>query len=115
MLSSYVSDAVMYFQETTKQKMYPPESPANSITVVLFCLLLMILVYGKKTRQERSPYLHQLTPLPSQPAYNCSVENQALTEAQKDQQNRIHRIYAAIAGESFISANRPQKKGYSAA
>lgn len=52
---SYVSDAVIYFQkETKKQKVYPPESPANSITIVLFCLFLMLLVYGKKREQEAS-------------------------------------------------------------
>lgn len=52
---SYVSDAVIYFQQTTrKQNAYPPESPTNSITIVLFCLFLMLLIYGKETEQETS-------------------------------------------------------------
>lgn len=69
----------------------------------------------RKESRKRPLYLHPLTSLPSQPAYNCTVENQALTEAQKDQQNRIHRIYATIAGEtvSYLQTG-PQKKEYSA-
>lgn len=39
---------------TRKQNAYPPESPTNSITIVLFCLFLMLLIYGKETEQETS-------------------------------------------------------------
>lgn len=63
----------------------------------------------RKQSRKRPLYLHQLTPLPSQPAYNCSVENQALMEAQKDQQNRIH-IYATMGGETVPHLQTGPKK-----
>ena len=50
---SHFSDAVRQFQETTKPKVHPPDSPANSVTVVLFCLFLMVLIYGKETAAGR--------------------------------------------------------------
>ncbi|XP_011617220.2 E3 ubiquitin-protein ligase TRIM11-like [Takifugu rubripes] len=61
-------------RETAKEKAYPPESPANSITVLLLVLWLMVLVY----------------------AYDYAVENQALKEAQQHQQNHINHMYSTI-------------------
>lgn len=40
-----------------------------------------------------------------QPAYNFSVENQTLTEALDQQQNRVHDIYSTIAGKEGSSVH----------
>lgn len=58
-----------------KQKGNPALSSLNSVTVVLLCLWFIVLYY----------------------AYNYSVENQVLTEALGEQQNRVHHIYSTIA------------------
>ncbi|KAM7378856.1 hypothetical protein PAMP_004451 [Pampus punctatissimus] len=63
-----------YLQQE-KQKANPKDSCLNSVTVVLLCLWFIVLYY----------------------AYNYSVENQALTEALNQQQNRVHHIYSTIA------------------
>lgn len=48
------SNAVLLFQkEPPQQKVYPPESPVNSVTVLLLCLWLMVLFYGNRM-QNRS-------------------------------------------------------------
>lgn len=44
------SDSFFYSQKETPKKENPPESPANSVTVVLFCMWIMVLVYGERTR-----------------------------------------------------------------
>ncbi|KAM7401246.1 hypothetical protein PAMA_005434 [Pampus argenteus] len=62
-------------RQLTKQKAPPVDSCLNSVTVVLLCLWFIVLYY----------------------AYNYSVENQALTEALKQQQHHVHHIYSTIA------------------
>ncbi|XP_054452451.1 E3 ubiquitin/ISG15 ligase TRIM25-like isoform X2 [Anoplopoma fimbria] len=58
-----------------KQRVKPVFSSINSVTVVLLCLWFIVLYY----------------------AYNYSVENQTLTDALDEQQNRVHHIYSTIA------------------
>lgn len=57
------------------QREKPVVSSLNSVTVVLLCLWFIVLYY----------------------AYNYSVENQTLTEALDEQENRLHHIYSTVA------------------
>lgn len=75
------SNTVRKLQEDihhNKQKMNPASS-INGVTIVLLFLWFIVLYY----------------------AYNFSVENQTLTEALDEQQNRVHDIYSTIA-ESLV-------------
>lgn len=49
-------------------------------------------------------------PLPPQPAYNYSVENQALKEAQQHQQNHINHMHSTIAGETVSNPQTGPKE-----
>lgn len=96
-----------------------PASSINGVTIVLLFLWFIVLYYGNRTP---SPLflcffcvcVNSLTSAFSffQPAYNFSVENQTLTEALDEQQNRVHDIYSTIAGNEGSSVQFMQCKSF---
>lgn len=76
--------------------------PLPPSTVSRWCCSLCGSLFSIMVREHKELFFWPLPPLMchySQPAYNYSIENQALKAAQDEQRNRLNHIYSTIAGK----------------